>query len=170
MRILLFLILLTWPAAALMADQGGIQLDNVWSRTAIAGRQGVVYLTITDQGQPDALVGATTPIAARAELHQSFDDNGVMKMRPVSSLPVEPGKPVTLAPGGYHIMLVDLKRSLKAGDNFPVTLTFATAGQVTATVTVQSPGAAMPPSDRHPMPGMGSMPQHMPMHSGDKQP
>ena len=51
-----------------------------------------------------------------------------MKMRPVGPLPIEPGKPVTLAPGGYHIMLSGLKRSLKQGDSFPITLSFAKAG------------------------------------------
>ena len=59
-----------------------------------------------------------------------------MKMRPVGPLPIEPGKPVTLAPGGYHIMLSGLKRSLKQGDSFPITLSFAKAGPVTATADI----------------------------------
>ncbi|HME28151.1 MAG TPA: copper chaperone PCu(A)C [Acetobacteraceae bacterium] len=163
MRILPFVILLAWPVAV-SADQAEVQVNNVWSRAATAGHQGVVYLTITDTGPPDKLIGVTTPVAAKAELHQSFDDNGVMKMRPVASLPIEPGKPATLAPGGYHIMLTDLKQTLKPGDSFSVTLKFATAGQITATATVAKPGASM-----H---GTEAMPQHMtmPMHESDKQP
>ena len=53
---------------------------------------GPVYLTITDEGTPDTLTGVTTPIAAEAAVHQSIDDHGVMKMRPVGPLPIEPGR------------------------------------------------------------------------------
>ena len=65
------------------------------------------------------------------------------------------GEPVTLAPGGYHIMLMGLKQTLKQGDSFPVTLGFAKAGQVTATATVEKAGAAMPGLDHS---NMGDLP------------
>ena len=145
------------------AQQAGIQVDHVWSRAALAGHEGAVYLTITDTGAPDTLTGVSTPVAAMAGLHRSTDDNGVMKMRPVASLPIEPGKPVTLAPGGYHIMLMDLKQPLKQGDSFPVTLIFAKAGQVTVTAAVAKAGAATMPGMDHgsmgdmPMSGSGQM-------------
>ena len=86
-----------------------------------------------------------------------------MKMRPVAALPIEPGKPVMLAPGGYHIMLMGLKQALKQGDSFPVTLSFAKAGPLTASVTVEKAGAAMPGTDH------GNM-SHMPMPGSGKQP
>jgi copper(I)-binding protein len=124
------------------ADQNGIAVTDAWSRAAMAGRTGVVYLTITDTGAPDRLTGASTPIATTATVHESFDDHGVMKMRPVAAVPVQPGKPVMLAPGGYHIMLEGLKQPLQPGQTFPVTLTFANAGQVMTTATVQKAGAA----------------------------
>lgn len=145
--------LLVYPVAA-VAQPVSIRLDDAWSRAAMAGRIGVVYLTITAIGAPDTLLGASTPVAARAELHESIDDQGVMKMRPVASLPVEPGQPLVFDPGHYHIMLVELVHALKEGDNFPITLRFAKAGAVTATVSVQKAGAAemkMPP-------GNGTMP------------
>jgi copper(I)-binding protein len=148
-------------------QQSGIRIDHAWSRAALAGHEGVVYLTITATGAADTLSAVTTPVAATAGLHQSIDDHGVMKMRPVASLPIEPGKPVTLAPGGYHIMLTGLKQPLKEGDSFPVTLSFAKAGQVTATATVARAGATtMPGMDHAGMGGMGNMP----MQSGGKQP
>jgi copper(I)-binding protein len=154
-------------------QQSAIRIDHAWSRAALAGHEGVVYLTITititNTGAADTLSAVTTPVAATAGLHQSIDDHGVMKMRPVASLPIEPGKPVTLAPGGYHIMLTDLKQPLKEGDSFPVTLSFAKAGQVTATATVAKAGATTMPGMDHG--GMGSM--KMPggqMPSGGKQP
>ena len=149
------------------AQQSGIQIDHVWSRAAMAGRTGVVYLTITDTGPADALTGVATPVAATAGLHETINDNGVMKMRPVASLPITPGKSVTFAPGGYHIMLMDLKQPLKEGDSFPVTFSFAKAGQVTATATVEKAGAAaMPGMDHGSTGGMGDMP----MQGNGKQP
>jgi copper(I)-binding protein len=166
MHRLLAVAMIAMPLAA-FAQQPGIQVDHVWSRAAPAGHDGAVYLTITDTGPPDTLTGVTTPVAAMAGLHETINDDGVMKMRPVASLPVGPGKPVTLAPGGYHIMLMDLKQPLKEGDSFPVTLSFAKAGQVTATATVAKAGAAaMPGMDHGSMGGMGNMP----MQGGGKQP
>ena len=162
MRLLLAAVLIAIAHIA-FADEPSIQINHVWSRAAMAGHEGVVYLTITDTGSPDTLTGVMTPVAAKAELHQSFDDHGVMKMRPVAALPIEPGKPMTLAPGGYHIMLMGLKQPLKQGDNFPVTLSFAKAGPLTASVTVEKAGATMPSTDHGdmgnmPMPGNGKQP------------
>ena len=82
MRMLLATILIAMPFAA-FADEAGIQVDHVWARAAPAGHEGAVYLTITDGGAPDTLTGVTTTIAAEAAVHQSIDDHGVMKMRPV---------------------------------------------------------------------------------------
>jgi hypothetical protein len=80
-----------------------------------------------------------------------------MKMRPVPSLPIGQDKSVTLAPGGYHIMLMNLKQTLKQGDSFPVTLTFTKAGTITATAMVEKAGAASGPSG-----GMSGMTMPMP--------
>jgi copper(I)-binding protein len=171
MRTLLAVAMIAMPLATLaqqsVAQQSTIQLDHVWSRAALAGHEGAVYLTITDNGPPDTLTLATTPVAAMARLHETRNDNGVMKMRPVAALPIEPGKPVTLRPGSYHIMLTDLKQALTEGESFPITLTFAKAGQVTAIATVAKAGAAtMPGMDRGTVGGMGNMP----MQSDGKQP
>lgn len=130
-----------------LAQAADIRIEDAWSRPALAGRTGVVYLTVQDAGMPDKLIGAATPIASQAQLHESFVDRGVAKMRDVPSLPVGPGKPVTLAPNGYHIMLMGLKQALKPGDTFPVTLTFANAGAVGATVTVRGAGSALGHTD-----------------------
>lgn len=162
MRALLVAILIAMPFAV-FAGEAQIQIDHVWSRTAPTGHEGVVYMTITNKGASDTLTGVATPIAAEATLHQNINDHGMMKMRPVGSLTIEPGKPVTLAPGGYHIMLSALKQSLNQGDHFPVTLSFAKAGQVTTTASVVKGGPAM--SSMHGS-GMGAMP----MPGGKKQP
>jgi len=140
---------LTAPVAA---DQSGIVVTDAWSRAAVVGRTGIVYLTVTDTGVPDRLTGASSPVAAKVTLHETIDDHGVMKMRSVAALPVQPGAPLKLAPNGYHIMLEGLKQSLQPGQTFPVTLTFAHAGAVTATATVQKAGGGTA-MDQGPMGG-----------------
>jgi copper(I)-binding protein len=164
-RVILAAVLLAIPVFG-FAQQNNIRVENAWSRAAMAGRTGVVYLTITDTGVPDRLTGASSPVAASADLHESFTDHGVAKMRGVAALPVEPDKPVTLAPSGYHIMLTGLKRPLNQGDSFPVTLVFEKAGPVTTTVTVQKAGASMP-MGHDAMGGMNM--QGMPMQGGQRQ-
>ena len=126
-RSMLAALLVAVPAQA-FAQNDTLRVENAWSRVAAAGRVGVVYLTIVDSGAPDRLTAVASPVSATAGLHESFDDHGVSKMRSVGALRVEPGKPVTLAPGGYHIMLTGLKQPLNQGDEFPVTLTFEKAG------------------------------------------
>jgi copper(I)-binding protein len=140
MRILFLLMSLVVLAAA--DDPPPFQIDHPWARaSAGAAKTGAAYLTITDQGQPDKLTGASTPVADTAELHESMADMGTMKMRPLSGLALAPGKPVTLAPGGYHLMLMGLKAPLKAGDTFPLTLRFEHAAPLTVTVAVEPIGA-----------------------------
>ena len=150
MRVLPIAVLALCLPLTALAQQGGIQVQHAWSRPAMAGHTGVVYLTITDHGAPDQLTGVASIDADKAELHQSFNDNGVMKMRPVASLPIPSGKSVTLQPGGYHIMLMGLKHALSAGDSVPLTLDFAKAGQVKVVAMVEKNGAAG-------MPQMGGM-------------
>ena len=137
--------------AADMPTMNGISVTDAWSRaTPSASSPGVVYMTITDTGTQDRLTGVSTPAAATASLHQSKNENGVEKMVPVDGVDVAAGTPLKFAPGGYHVMLMGLKQPLKAGDQFPLTLTFVHAGQVTTTVTVRS----MDGKDAKPMEGM----------------
>ncbi|HKM65217.1 MAG TPA: copper chaperone PCu(A)C [Acidisphaera sp.] len=141
------LLALLFPAAA-YAD--GVTVDHAWSRPALAGRVGVAYFTITDTGAPDRLTGVASPVARQVELHETITDNGIKKMRPVDAVAVGPDKPVLFAPGGYHVMLVGLNQALKAGETFPLTLTFEHAGTVAVTVQVEGSRAAAG--------GMGNMP------------
>ena len=149
----------TLLATALLAPlaahaQTPIAVTRAWSRATMANGMGVAYLTITASGAADALVGVSTPVASKADLHESFEEGGVMKMRPVASLAVTPGKPVVLQPGGYHIMLMGLTHALKEGDTFPLTLQFAKAGAITVTATVGKAGASGMSMPSGTMPGM----------------
>ena len=99
---------------------------------------GVVFFTISNAGNTtDRLLRASTPIAARVALHQMAVDEGMMKMRAVPSLELRPGARLELQPGGYHLMLLDLKQPLKAGEKFPITLIFERAGTLTVPVQVE---------------------------------
>ncbi len=132
-------------AAPAFAQPANVAVTGAWARgSAGPAKTGIVYATVT-ASQPDRLMGASTPVAGMAELHQTINAGGVMQMRPLEGgLAVTPGTPAHLQPGGYHIMLMDLKQPLKKGEHFPITLTFEHAAPVTTQVTVMGPGAMGP--------------------------
>jgi copper(I)-binding protein len=134
-----------FAATPALAQPANIAVTTAWARaTAGSAQSAAVYATVT-AAQPDRITGASTPAAAKAELHRSLMEHGVMEMRPVTGgLALTPGTPVHMAPGGYHLMLTGLKQPLKRGDHFPVTLTFEHAAPVTADVAVSGPGASQP--------------------------
>lgn len=149
-RLTLAAVLLASPA---IAQPANVAVSEVWARaTPGTAGTGAVYATVT-ASQPDRLTGASTPAAGMAELHQSSESGGMSEMRPVAGgLPVVPGTPVHLNPGGYHIMLMQLKHPLRQGEQFPITFTFEHAPSVTTEVTVTSPGGMQP--DMAPRTGM----------------
>jgi periplasmic copper chaperone A len=154
--------LLTAPALAQDYDLGTLHIAHPWSRATPKGASvGGGYFSITNNGSvPDRLVGGSTPVAKKFELHQMSNENGIMKMRAVESgLEIKPGQTVTLKPSGYHIMLVGLDKPLKQGDRFPATLDFAKAGKVQVEFTVEGMGAMHEQADGT-MPGMAGQHGH----------
>ena len=126
---------------------GYISIEAPWSRATPGGAKvGAGYLTIKNGGAaPDRLVSATADIAERAEIHEMSMTDGVMKMRHVSDgVAVPAGSSVALAPQGYHLMFLGLKKPLREGDTFTGTLTFEKAGTVAVTFEVRGIGAAAP--------------------------
>jgi len=126
---------------------GDLVITQAWSRATPGGAKvGGGYLTIENKGStPDRLIGGSADVADKVEVHEMAMNNGVMTMRPLDKgLVIEPGKTVKLAPGGYHLMLLDLKSPLKQGDKLPVTLEFEKAGKVSLSLDVQSIGAQGP--------------------------
>ena len=147
-------------AVPALAQAQSIQVEHPWARaTAPNAKAGGVFMTLTDSGAPDKRIAAASPVAGMAEVHRTVEENGVMKMLPVDAIDLAPGNKVTLAPGGYHVMLMDLKHQLKQGDTFPITLTFAKAAPITVTVTVEAPGASNAGHSAHAMPGMTAAPK-----------
>ena len=127
---------------------GDLVVSQAWTRATPGGsKTGGGYLTIENKGTaPDKLIGASADAAGKVEVHEMAMNDGVMKMRPVddNGLAIEPGKSVKLAPGGYHLMMMDLKSPLKEGDKLPVTLQFEKAGKVAVTLEVEGVGAKGP--------------------------
>ncbi|MGY0573666.1 copper chaperone PCu(A)C [Bradyrhizobium sp. RDM12] len=153
------------PVRAEDIKAGDLVISQAWSRATPSGAKVAGgFLTIENKGSaPDKLVKVTAEIAGKAEVHEMTMDNGVMKMRPVDKgLVIEPGKTVKLAPGGYHLMLQDLKAPFKEGEKVPVTLEFEKAGKVAVALDVQGVGAQAPGG------GGSMMMKKMPDHSGMK--
>ena len=149
---LLTVVLMAAPARADEVKAGDLVITNAWARATPGGAKvGGAYLTIENKGSaPDRLMGGSADIAGKVEIHEMTTVNGVMKMRPLEKgLAIDPGKTVKLAPGGYHVMLEDLKGPLKQGDKVPVTLDFEKAGKVNVTLDVQGVGAQAPAEAGH---------------------
>jgi len=135
-------------AGAALAQTGQVEVSNAWARaTPPKAETGIAYLTIRSP-TPDRLVSVSSPVAKKVELNTMEMSGMVMKMRPVASLDIPAGQPVTLKPGGEHIMLTGLSGALREGQSFPLTLTFEKAGTREVTVAVEKPGAAGPTSQR----------------------
>jgi len=146
---------LVLTAGTARADSS-IRVENAWARaTPASAKTGAIYLTITNTGTaPDTLESASSPAAAKVELHEMSMDNGVMKMRPVPTITIAPGQSLVLKPNGYHLMLIGLKAPLKEGETVPVTVTFAHAGQQQATASVAKIGAMHAGDSSAAAPGM----------------
>ena len=111
---------------------GGMSLRNAWSKATIcASRPASFYVEIANNGaSDDALIGITTPAADKPMLHQTVIQDGLATMPHVEAVEVPAGGTVSLSPGGYHGMLMELTTALSEGQAFPVTLTFEQAGPV----------------------------------------
>ena len=142
---------------------GAIRAEQSWARaTAPQQKVGGAYVTLMSPAD-DRLVGVSSPIAGRAEVHEMRMDGNVMRMREVEGgLALPAGKVVALAPGGYHIMLMDLKQPLVAGQVIPMQLRFRSAPPIDLRVQVAPVGASAPPgAGASAAPGIGG-PAHTP--------
>ena len=109
-----------------------VAVIDSWARANAPGQTvGAAYMTFIS-AQDSTFVKAETTIASSVEIHSMKMNDGVMKMRMLNELPLSAGKPEKLAPGGFHLMLFDLKKQLVAGENIDLTLTFKdSAGKLT---------------------------------------
>lgn len=132
--------------SAMAADYkvGSIEISAPWARATPRGAEvGGAYMTITNKGTTtDRLVGGSSPVARRLEVHEMTMNGGVMKMRPVKSgLEIKPGATVELKPLAFHLMLIGLKEPLQKGHPIKATLQFEKAGKVDVEYQVEAMGA-----------------------------
>lgn len=129
------------PEAVPVAATVGV--TEAWCRpTPNGARAGACYVTLT-ANQDDRLVSVATPVAASAQIHDMVMEGGMMKMSEMTGgLPLPAQTPVSLAPGGRHLMLTGLTGPLAAGEQAPLTLRFEKAAEVTVQAAIRQPPVA----------------------------
>lgn len=134
---------LPFPAMA-QVKVGSLVIEAPWLRATPSGAKVAGgYVKITNTGTaPDRLVGGTLPIAGQVEVHEMSMADNVMQMRRLDGLEIKPGATVELKPGGFHLMFMELKDGLKAGQTIKGTLVFEKAGTVEVEYLVAPIGAA----------------------------
>jgi periplasmic copper chaperone A len=139
MKKLLFASLMLAAAAA----QAQTTVKDAWVRGTVAGQKATgLFAQITSAGG-GRLVSAASPLAGMVEIHEMAMDGNVMKMRAVNAVDLPAGKMVELKPGGYHVMLMDLKQELKVGESVPVTLVVEGPGGKRESIEVKAPVKAL---------------------------
>lgn len=129
---------------AATTELGDLTITGGFSRATLPNAPvGGGFFTVTNNGaEDDRLVSVTSPAAGKAEVHEMAMSDGVMTMRPLpDGLPIPAGASVELKPGGYHLMLMDLKDRLIEGETVEVTLTFEKAGEITVPLAIGAPNA-----------------------------
>jgi len=123
----------TLAMAPVFAAQS-VEVKEAWIRGTVPGQKGTgAFMEITSK-RPARLVAAASPAAAVVEVHGMKMEGGVMKMFPVNAVDLPANQTVKLAPGGYHVMMQELKQQLKAGDRVPLRLTFEMADKTRETL------------------------------------
>jgi periplasmic copper chaperone A len=135
-----------FSASILAQTAADVKIEGAWVRTAVTGQSGTGgFMKLTAPANMK-LVAVASPVAGIGEVHEMKMEGSVMKMAEVKGgLELPAGKTVELKPGGFHLMLMDLKQSLKVDSQVPVTLTFSNAKGEQSKVEVKMPVAARAP-------------------------
>nr|ACX33902.1 hypothetical protein [uncultured prokaryote AT3] len=121
---------------------GDVLIKDVWVRGTVAGQKATGAFMTLSSAKGAVIIGGASPIAGAVEIHETLKDGEVMRMRQVKSLPVLAGQARELKPGSHHVMLMELKQTLKEGDSVPLTLRFEQDG-TTQEATVNAPVRAL---------------------------
>ena len=140
-------------AAALMGSivhAQSVDVKDAWVRTSVQGQKATgAFMKITARDGA-RLVGASSPVAGVTEVHEMKMEGDVMKMRAVAGgLELPAGKMVELKPGGYHVMLMDLKAALPKESTVPLTLMFKDAKGAETRLELKVPVATAPMASAH---------------------
>ena len=134
---------------------GTLEIGHPWAReTPAAAAVGAGYFKVKNTGtEPDRLIGAESDAAATVEMHESTTENGIAKMRAVTSIEIPAGTDLAFAPGGYHLMLLGLKEGLAEGMRIPAVLIFEKAGRIEVELAVESRSYGATKNGEHPPSG-----------------
>jgi copper(I)-binding protein len=128
---------------ATFAASAQTTVKDPWVRSTVPQQMATGMFAQITSAQGGKLVSASSPVAGVVEVHEMSMDGNVMKMRAIPVLELPAGKAVELKPGGYHVMLMDLKQPLKAGDTVSVSLVIEGADKKRETIEVKAPVKAM---------------------------
>ncbi len=124
-------------------------VKDAWVRGTVAQQKSTGMFASLTSPQGGKLVSASSPVAGVVEIHEMSMDGNVMKMRALPALDLPAGKAVELKPSGYHVMLMDLKRALNAGDFIPVTLVILNKDGKKETLEIRAQVRALGKADGH---------------------
>lgn len=127
--------ILALGSAPVMAD---VAVSAAWVRATVPAQKATGAFMQLKSNADARLMSAASPIAGVVEIHEMVMDGQVMKMNAVPGLDLPAGQTVELAPGGYHVMLMDLKQQVKEGDEVPLTLTVENKDGSRATLEVKA--------------------------------
>jgi copper(I)-binding protein len=118
----------------------GLVLRDAWARFADSGATGGAYLTLVNRDTvATTLAGVSSPWARAAEIHETMQHGDMAHMQARPSIDIAIGDSLVMAPGGVHIMLIDLQRAIAIGDTVPVTLRFGTGDSLIVRAPVRTP-------------------------------
>ena len=130
-------------AASAWAQSTTVTVEDAWVRGTVATQKATgAFMRLTPSANA-RLVSVSSPVAGVVEIHEMAMDKDVMKMRQVPGLDLAAGRTTELKPGGFHVMLMDLKAPVKGGDVVPLTLVFEDAAKQRFTQEVQAPVTAL---------------------------
>lgn len=138
-------ILLSIAGLAVAQPAAPLKAEAAWVRASVQGQSGTGGFMRLTAAEPLTLVGVQSPAARVAEIHEMKMEGDVMRMRPISELPLPAGRTVELRPGGFHLMFSDLKAPLKDGTQVPVTLVLRDAKGAERRLALQVPVALRAP-------------------------
>ena len=152
-------------AAAQPASTPPVRVEAAWVRASVPGQAGTGAFMRLTASEPLSLVGVATPVAGVAEVHEMKLEGDVMRMRAIPSLVLPAAKTVDLRPGGYHLMLMDLKAPLKPDTRVPITLVMRDAKGAERRLELQVAVSARAPAGAHAQAASDAGHGHGPGHS-----
>ena len=137
-------------AMAALPAWAQVSAEHPWTRATPPGaKTGAGFLQLKNAGAADRVVGASSPVAGRVEMHVTVREGDVMKMREVKGFDVPAKGSFELKPGGAHLMLMDLKRPIKKGEKVPLTLKLEKGGELKVDLVAEEAGARTPSHKGH---------------------